>query len=82
MAEPVSLTKRRRMFELGQRAVDYYVDTGLCVFCDADDLVGIPHEDCDVGIAAEVVVDAARIDAKSRERAAVDEIIESAFRRR
>ena len=35
---------------LGQRAIDYYLDTGYCVFCDADDVLGTPHEDCDVGI--------------------------------
>ena len=63
---------RRALQALGQRAVDYYLDTGLCVFCGADDCSGVPHDDhCNVGTLAGVPVDAQRIAEKSRQRALV-----------
>lgn len=37
------LAKRRTLQLLGQRAVEYYIDTGLCVFCECDVTKGIPH---------------------------------------
>lgn len=44
------LARRRAIHALGERSLDYYRDTGLCVFCDADDCQGTPHEEhCDVG---------------------------------
>jgi hypothetical protein len=47
------LKHRQGVRELGLRAIHYYIDTGLCVFCDADDVTGTPHdEDCDVGECA------------------------------
>ncbi len=68
--------KRRMLVQLGQRAVDYYVDTGLCVFCDADDCKGIPHDkDCEVGEVSGVVVNKERIAAKARERQAFHEAL-------
>lgn len=59
------LARRRGLLALGQRAVDYYVDTGLCVFCDADDVFGRPHDECDVGEVSGVVVDDERRKAKA-----------------
>ncbi len=32
----------------------YYLDTGQCVFCDADDMLKKPHSYCDVGRVAQV----------------------------
>ena len=37
------------LLALGQRAIDYYNDTGECVFCEANDYEEIPHEECSVG---------------------------------
>lgn len=67
------LEKRRFLAEIGQRAVDYYLDTGLCVFCDADDCAGRPHDECNVGELAGVEVTPERIARKARERALVEE---------
>jgi len=60
--------KRAKLVNLGQRAVDYYLDTGLCLFCDADDVAGRPHEDCNVGEISGVTVDAARAELKASQR--------------
>ncbi len=46
------LKKRRQLHQLGKRAVVYYMDTGQCVFCDADDALKIPHSYCSVGEVA------------------------------
>lgn len=66
------LEKRRLLYSLGQRAVDYYIDTGLCVFCGADDTQGIPHDEdhpiCEVGIVAAIQVTPERIAEKKRQR--------------
>lgn len=64
--------KSKALRELGQRAVDYYLDTGLCVFCDADDVNDIPHDDCDVGKVSKVKVTAERKAKKAEQRAMVD----------
>jgi hypothetical protein len=69
------LTRRKAIHDLGQRAIDYYIDTGLCVFCDADDCEGIPHEDCNVGELAGVELNEERIAKKKKERALVDNYI-------
>jgi hypothetical protein len=73
------LEKRRLLHELGQRAVDYYMDTGLCVFCGADDVEGIPHDSgdvpCHVGRAAGVQVTPERAAEKKRQRGIVDEFM-------
>lgn len=69
------LERRRLLHELGQRAVDYYLDTGLCVFCGADDVEGVPHDGCDVGKAAGVAVTPERIAEKKRQRAIADKFI-------
>ena len=73
------LEKRRLLHELGQRAVDYYLDTGLCVFCGADDVAGIPHDDddvpCHVGKAADVKVTPERRAEKKRQREIADAFI-------
>ncbi len=55
--------RRRRLQLLGERAVDWYRDTGTCVFCGADDVTGHPHEECDVGELAGVAVTAERREA-------------------
>lgn len=71
-----ALEHRRALQALGQRAVDYYIDTGLCVFCDADDVYGRPHEDhCNVGELSGVVVDGKRKENKAQERRSVAEFI-------
>lgn len=71
-----ALEKRRRTHALGERAIQYYVDTGLCVFCEADDCEGIPHSiDCDVGEASAIRVTAKRRAEKAMQRAAVDAYI-------
>lgn len=78
------LEKRRGLYSLGQRAIDYYVDTGFCVFCDADDVAGIPHDGdddpddscpCLVGKLSGVEVDEKRKKAKLRERTGANNII-------
>lgn len=70
------LKRRQELVKLGQRAVDYYIDTGLCVFCNANDLQDIPHEDCDVGEVSGVIVDAARKKLKASQRMFVDTALE------
>lgn len=76
MADSAELRQRRGIHALGQRAIDYYVDTGLCVFCEADDLNDVPHEDdCEVGKLSGVKVDAARKGEKASQRAIADAII-------
>lgn len=68
------LERRRGVQALGQRAIDYYVDTGECVFCGADDVVGAPHDDhCNVGELAGVELTPERKAEKARERAIVDD---------
>lgn len=71
------LEVRRKLQETGMRAVNYYIDTGLCVFCDADDCLDLPHdEDCDVGyLVAGRPVDAERKRRKAQERGFVDKIL-------
>lgn len=72
------LERRRRLLELGQRAVDYYIDTGLCVFCNADDVTGAPHDDdCDVGRVSGVVLTPKRKAEKAEQRALVHEFVRS-----
>lgn len=67
------IAKRRGVAGLGQRAIDYYVDTGLCVFCDADDCAGVPHgRDCAVGELSGVVLTDERRALKALERGMVD----------
>lgn len=64
-----TLTRHRALLELGKRAVDYYLDTGFCVFCDADDCTGKPHEEhCNVGELAGVVVTPERVAEKRWQR--------------
>lgn len=68
-----ALERRRGVYELGERAVTYYLDTGLCVFCDADDVAGKPHGDhCTVGKVAGVAVTPERAKEKARQRGIVD----------
>lgn len=70
------LERRRAIQALGQRAIDYYVDTGECVFCGADDVTGKPHDDhCNVGELASVEVTPERRAQKAHERAIVDDAI-------
>lgn len=60
--------RRRRIQALGQRALDYYDDTGECVFCSADDKIGVPHDDgCDVGVVSGIKVTPERV-ARKREQ--------------
>lgn len=74
---PSDIEKRRAIHALGQRAIDYYGDTGLCVFCEADDCEDVPHEEhCNVGQLAGVRVDNARRRAKAHQRAMVTEFFE------
>ena len=45
------LSKLDILLELGQRAVDYHNDSGLCVFCNANAFTNIPHADhCNVNL--------------------------------
>lgn len=75
-----ALRRRRGLVALGQRAIDYYIDTGLCVFCGADDVYGRPHEDhCNVGDIAGVKVDARRIAEKQYQREIVDNYTRTPF---
>lgn len=70
------LEKRRAIQALGQRALDYYIDTGFCVFCDADDVRNRPHEEhCNVGDLSGVPWTPERAKQKLKERLAVDAII-------
>lgn len=71
-----ALDRRRALHALGQRAIDYYVDTGECVFCGADDVAGVPHEDhCNVGELAGVKVTPERRAKKAEERAIVERLL-------
>lgn len=71
------IERRRAVLALGQRALDYYVDTGECVFCGADDLAHQPHdEDCDVGVLSGVELTEERRRAKARERALAAQFFE------
>jgi hypothetical protein len=73
-ARKLEIERRRAIYALGMRALDYYVDTGLCVFCNADDVQQRAHDDdCWVGEVANVVVDDARRTAKAEQRAEVCE---------
>jgi hypothetical protein len=70
------LARRRAIHELGQRAIDYYIDTGECVFCSADDVTGVPHADhCNVGELAGVEVTPERRAKKAHERAIVESFL-------
>lgn len=70
------LERRRRIHALGQRAIDYYDDTGLCVFCEADDVEDIPHDSgCDVGKVLGVVVNKARKKRKAEQRMIVAQFL-------
>jgi hypothetical protein len=74
------LKQRRILLRLGQRALDYYLDTGECVFCDADDLKGVPHDDeepgaCEVGKATALVVTPERLSLLRHQHAQVRKII-------
>lgn len=63
------LERNRLLLELGRRAVHYYVDTGECVFCTADDVAGKPHEEhCNVGELSGVEVTPERVERKRWER--------------
>lgn len=73
-----TLEYRRALLELGQRAVDYYDDTGFCVFCNADDCAQIPHdEDCTVGEVLGVTVDADRVARKNEQRRIVFDFVKA-----
>ena len=67
--------RRRRIQALGQRALDYYEDTGLCVFCNADDLNDTPHEDCDVGEILCIALTPERLAKKREQRGIVDSML-------
>ena len=72
------LEKRRAVYALGLRAIRYYVDTGLCVFCNADDEHGDPHEEhCNVGDLSGILVDEERRLEKAEQREKVDEMLAS-----
>jgi cytidylate kinase len=46
--------RQERLAALGQRAIDWWLDTGTCFFCAANASTGAQHEHCTVGeIAAE-----------------------------
>jgi len=66
------LARRRGLLDLGVRAVNYYIDTGLCVFCNADDVLGVPHEDCAVGEVSGIVVTDERRESVGRARSAMN----------
>lgn len=73
--------RRRALQLLGERAVDYYTDTGYCVFCDADDCEGIPHEDhCNVGELSGVVVTERRRHEKKQQREEMHRYLEEKSR--
>lgn len=74
---PGNLDRRRALTELGQRAVDYYLDTGFCVFCDADDCENMPHDsDCNVGELSGIEVDEKRKEEKAKQRRMADEALQ------
>jgi hypothetical protein len=78
---PDELEQRRRLLALGQRAVDYYKDTGLCVFCECDDTLAVPHDpDCDVGTASGIIWTPERANEKLKQRRIADEYIRSALK--
>lgn len=69
------LDKKRALQKLGQRAINYYVDTGFCVFCDADDCCRIAHEDhCNVGELSGIEVDEKRREEKAMQRRQFDDL--------
>lgn len=69
------LERRRAIQDLGQRAIDYYLDTGECVFCGADDCASVPHDDhCNVGELAGVDVTPERRAEKARQREVVERV--------
>lgn len=71
------LQRRRAIHALGQRAIDYYVDCGLCVFCAADDVHGMAHDDhCNVGELAGIEVTAPRISELAEARRIVGAIVD------
>lgn len=75
------LEKRREIYALGQRAIDYYVDTGLCVFCEADDCQNVPHEEhCNVGEISGIIVDFDRRRLKAHQRMLVDTFLRTTVR--
>lgn len=68
-----ALERRRRILALGERALEYYRDTGLCVFCSADDVEELEHDpDCDVGALSGVELTHERAEDKARQRRAID----------
>lgn len=76
------LELRRRLHELGQRAVTFYIDTGLCVFCSADDCQDIPHDiDCDVGECAGIKSTEERKAVLAVQREKADRMIESVIKK-
>jgi hypothetical protein len=67
------LDHARQLLDLGKRAVSYYVDTGECVFCDADDVAGVPHgEGCTVGVVSGVELTPERVEEKRWQREVMD----------
>ncbi len=76
MGKVESMRHHREIYKLGKRAIRYYIDTGLCVFCDADDCCHRPHEDhCNVGKLSGVVVNEERRKKKNKERGLVHDIV-------
>lgn len=69
------LERRRRIHLLGERAITYYVETGLCVFCGADDVTGAPHEECDVGVLSQVTLTPLRAAEMQRQRRLIYEAL-------
>jgi hypothetical protein len=71
------LKHRHDVRDLGLRAIHYYIDTGLCVFCDADDADEIPHDDhCNVGELAGIdEITAERKALKVRQRNIADALL-------
>lgn len=54
LIDSVSIEKIELFISMGQRALDWYNDTGQCFFCAADDELGVPHCDhCEIGILLE-----------------------------
>jgi hypothetical protein len=51
VVEALRETAPEVVYGLGERALYFYLDTGCCVFCGANDATGTPHEGCDVGLA-------------------------------
>lgn len=60
-------TKRRAIYGLGLRAIRYYVDTGICVFCEPE---GDTHEEhCNLGELVDALPSEERIWAKAEQHA-------------